>query len=594
MKYEKGLFLKYLDFLRPYWKGTVVLACLTIINSVIYLPIPIIIKNILDKAIPRKDFRLLIIFILGICFINIFKKIFEISHNILSNKLNQSVLLDMQVHLFKHLQTLPIDFFNQNSTGYLLSRMTNDTGRVQGFMFATIITLMQSILTLIFGVIALGLINLKILLVVSIIVPIYSFLSVSFRKKLFEINSQETEYTANYYSVLQDSLSGIRLSKLMCSEKYEEKKIKKLLLDLKNISIKRVKVSSRIFAFTDFVSSCCPLLIFLIGGLLIITSKLTIGELISANFYAAYIFGPVDTLARTNMNWQKSAASAYRIFELLQKKPEEDNGTKSFFVPIEGIINFENVSFSYNADKEAKIIKNMSFKIEEKKTTALFGPSGSGKSTIISLISRFYIPQEGKIRIDSIDINDVPLNQLRKIVCIIPQEVFLFNTTILENIAYGSPEVNLNEAIEASKAAYIHDFIENLPNGYFTLVGERGIKLSGGQRQRIAIARAIIKNSPILILDEATSSLDSESEYYINRALKKIKNNRTIIVIAHRLSSIINADDIIFIENGRIMGIGNHKDLFLYNSRYRHFTKSQFNLNDQNFIAEEKTFEIER
>lgn len=591
MKYNKGLFLKYLNFLRPYFKSAIVLVFLTLINSVIYLPIPLFIKDILDKAIPGKNFQLLFVLILCVFFISLFKKVFGVLHQILSNKLNQSVLLDIQISLFRHLQRLPIDFFNQNSTGYLMSRVINDSGRVQGFMFSTIISIVQSILTLFFGIIALGLINIKILLIVVFVVPLYSFLSISFRKKIFGINSQETEYAAKYSSSLQDSLSGIRLAKLMCGERCEEKKIKKCLLDLKNISMKRVRISSKIFALTGFISSCCPLLIFLIGGLLIINNKMTLGELISANFYASYIFGPVDTLARTNMNWQKSAASAERIFKILHEKQEDDVGKRNLPIPVKGRIDFENVTFSYSSNNNIKVLESANFEIEEKKMMALFGPSGSGKSTIINLISRLYIPQEGRIRIDDIDINDVPLNQLRNVVCIIPQEVFLFNTTILENIIYGSAEINIDEAIEAAKSAYIHDFIKSLPKGYYTEVGERGIKLSGGQRQRIAIARAVIKNSPILVLDEATSSLDSESEDYINRALRELRNNKTIIVIAHRLSSIINADKIIFLEKGKILSIGTHKELFATNSRYRYLTKTQFNMNEKchPFVKETST-----
>ncbi|MER3406471.1 MAG: hypothetical protein C4289_15970 [Chloroflexota bacterium] len=324
-----------------------------------------------------------------------------------------------------------------------------------------------------------------------------------------------------------------------------------------------------------FLSALGPALVLWYGGAQVINGLLTIGELLAFTTYVARLFGPVSAFANMNVQLQQALAAFDRVQEYLELQTEiRDRPGAIELPPVRGRIEFRDVSFAYSPERP--VLKHISFTVEPGQLVALVGPTGAGKSTVVNLIPRFYDPDEGCVRIDGYDLRDVTLSSLRRQIATVDQETFLFNMTILENIRYARPEATFDEVVEAAKAAYLHDFIMSLPEGYETMVGERGVKLSGGERQRLAIARAILRNPRILILDEATSSLDSIAESYIQRALEPLMRGRTVIAIAHRLSTILSADKILVLQQGELIESGTHRELLARGGLYAQLYRTQF------------------
>ncbi|MEO0095172.1 MAG: ABC transporter ATP-binding protein [candidate division WOR-3 bacterium] len=563
---------KFLKFLVPYRQKGVFAFFFMLLSVGLQLPMPFLTRFLIDKVIVLKSFQLLNI--IGFVLIG-FLFIYAISvflQNLLLTTFRGRVLFDIRLKLFEHIQKLSFSFFHKKETGYLMSRLSDDVNAVQGLLADTLVSAGQNILTFIAGVACTLYIHPKLAIICFLILPFYLLSLMAFNRRIRNMSHEVREKYALLNKDLQELLSGVFVIKAFTGEK---RATIKMLGKIKEAIRKEVKldITATIASISSaLISATGPIVLIWYGCAEIMRGNLTIGSLIAFNSFIGYLFGPTKNLYNLNLNVQRSLAAVERIFEMLDLEPERD-GEKEIKIR-EGRVVFDNVSFSYNGTEE--VLKDISFEVNPGEIVAIVGRSGVGKTTLVSLIPRFFEPQKGRILIDGEDIKDARLRSLRSQIGICAQNVFLFSDTIRENIRFGNPEAKDGAIENAARLAYADEFIKNLPEGYDTKVGERGVNLSGGERQRIAIARTLIKNPKILIFDEATSQLDSESEKMIQNALKNLLKNRTTFIIAHRLSTIQNADKILVLDEGRIVGIGKHRELYNSCEVYKHLYDEQF------------------
>ncbi len=485
----------------------------------------------------------------------------------------QQAVADIRQDLYEHLQNLSLSFFTRASTGALISRITNDVNLVQGTVSGAITGMLKHPLTII-GLAGVAfyrdwmLATVAFFILPAAIIPIYKF-SLKIRK----VTIKGQEMMARLTNVIQETTTGIRIVKAFNMEAYEKKRFREENDRYVRQVMKRVRVRALSSPVMEVIGGAVVCFIVFLGSYYV-TRGYSIGKLASFLSALLLIYRPMRSLVETNNILQEGLAASTRIFELLDQKPHvaEREGAKSL-PGVEESIEFKNVSFTYENDQ---VLGGLNLKVHAGEVVALVGSSGGGKTTLVNLLPRFYDVTEGQILIDGIDIREFSLKSLRDQIGIVTQQTILFNDTVRHNIAYGSLDKSEEEIMAAARAANAHDFILNLPDGYDTVIGEQGVKLSGGERQRIAIARAILKNAPILILDEATSSLDSESELEVQKALEKLMAHRTVFVIAHRLSTIRKAGRILVVQGGQIVEEGDHKRLMSLGGEYRRLYRIQF------------------
>ncbi|MEO0127408.1 MAG: ABC transporter ATP-binding protein [candidate division WOR-3 bacterium] len=563
---------KFLRFLAPYWRKGLFAFFFMLLSVGLQLPMPFLTRFLIDKVIVLKSFQLLNIIgfvLIGFLFVYAVSTFLQ---NFLLTTFRGRVLFDIRLKLFEHIQKLSLSFFHKKETGYLMSRLSDDVNAVQGLLADTLVSAGQNILTFIAGVGCTLYIHPKLALICFLILPFYLLSLMIFNKRVRSMSYEVRERYALLNKDLQELLSGILVIKAFTGEKRATIRMVRKISEVIRKEVK-LDITATIASISwALISAAGPIVLIWYGCAEIMRGNLTVGSLIAFNSFIGYLFGPTRNLYNLNLNVQRSLAAVERIFEMLDLKPEKD-GRKEIEIK-EGRVIFENVSFSYNGTEE--VLKDISFEAKPSEIIAIVGRSGVGKTTLVSLILRFFEPTRGKILIDGENIKDVRLKSLRSQIGICSQDVFLFSETIRENIRFGNPEAKDGAIEEAARLAYADEFIKNLPEGYDTKLGERGVNLSGGERQRIAIARALIKNPKILILDEATSQLDSESEKIIQNALKNLLKNRTTFIIAHRLSTIQNADKILVLDEGRIVGIGKHRELYNSCEVYKHLYDEQF------------------
>ncbi len=566
------IILRFLNFLKPYWSKGLFAFCFMLLSIVLQLPMPFLTRYLIDSIIALKNFQLLNIIgflLIGVLIIYGFSSFLE---RFLLTTFRAKVLFDIRLKLFDHIQRLSLAFFHKKQTGYLMSRISDDVNAVQGLLADTLVSAGQNILTFIAGVACTIYIHPRLAFICFLVLPFYLLSLIVFNKRIRNMSYELREWYGLLNKELQELLSGIFIIKAFTAEKRADIK---MLDRLKQVIRKEVRldIMATVASISStLISSAGPLVLIWYGCAEIMRGNLTVGSLIAFNSFIGYLFGPTRNLYNLNLNVQRSLAAVERIFEILDLEPERD-GKEEIKIAKGGVV-FENVSFSYNGTEE--VLKDISFTVSPGEAVALVGRSGVGKTTLVSLLLRFYEPKKGRILIDEKDIKDVRLGSLRSQIGICTQDVFLFSGTIKENIRFGNPRANDGEIEQAASLAYADGFIRNLPDGYETKLGERGVNLSGGERQRIALARALIKNPKILILDEATSQLDSESENLIQLALRNLLKDRTTIIIAHRLSTIKNVDKIIILDNGRIVGIGRHEELYKSCLVYKNLYDEQF------------------
>ncbi len=540
----------------------------------------------LSTAVGEKNFYKINILILITLAVFFMKGIFQFGQGYLSSFIGQRVVTDLRMQIFKHLQDLSLDFYSKWKTGELMSRTINDIANIQIAIVSISTEIIPQFLTL-FGVLGyLFYLNWRLTILALIISPFFVFAIDKFGKQMREVGRKSQKKIADISSILQETITGARIVKLFSMEKHEINKFNAEAEKSFGWAMKEAQIDSTQKPIMGFLQVIAVVVVIWFGCFEVIANRLTPSDLIAFFAGAFLLIDPIIVISKINTTVQKSLASAERIFEIIDISPSINDSKNAIEIDkIEGNVEFINVDFSY--DKKHKVLSNINLKVNKGETIALVGPSGAGKTTFVNLIPRFYDIDNGKIKIDGIDIKDIKVLSLRKHIGMVPQDIMLFSGTIKDNIRYGKIEATDEEIIEAAKTANAHDFIISLPKQYDTEVGERGLLLSGGQKQRIAIARALLKNPAILILDEATSSLDTESERLIQDAIQKLIKGRTTFVIAHRLSTVQNATKIIVLKNGTIIEEGNHNELIEKNGIYKKLFEMQFK-NEKNETKTDK------
>lgn len=490
----------------------------------------------------------------------------------LLNRIGQSVVAGIRDQLWKKLLVLPVSYFDDHPSGETVSRMTNDTTVVKGLISEHLSNFVTGIISIVGSMIVLFVLDWKMTLLMFTAIPLSVLILMPLGKKMHKISKGMQDETASFTAVLQQVLTEIRLVKASNAEASEYQNGQKGIQKLFQFGLKEAKIQALIAPLMSFVMMALLVLILGYGGMRVSSGALTAGALVAFIMYLFQIIMPMAQLASFFTQFQKATGATERIISILDSVEEED--AKQPVQNMSQSISVDHLNYSYNNGEQ--VLKDISFNVEAGKVTAIVGPSGSGKTTLFSLFERFYKPQEGSISIGGTSINDFTLLSWRSQIGYVSQESPIVSGTIRDNICYGiNRDITDDELNQVAKMAYADQFISELPNGYDTEVGERGMKLSGGQRQRIAIARAFLRNPKILMLDEATSSLDSKSEKVVQQALNHLMKGRTTIVIAHRLSTVIGSDQIIFLEKGKITGSGTHKELYNTHSLYREFAEQQ-------------------
>jgi len=491
----------------------------------------------------------------------------------------ENTLANLRLSLYTNLVKLPMTFFSQKRVGELNSRISADITQIQDTLTSTIAEFLRQFILIIGGVILLATESFKLTLLMLAVVPLVAVAAVIFGRFIRKYSKQVQDQVAESQVIVEETMQGISIVKAFANEWYEVARYKGKISEVVKLAIKGGKYRGYFASFIIFCLFGAIVAVVWYGVRLSIAGEMSVGQLISFVLYSTFVGASFGGIAELYAQIQKAIGATERVFELLEETPEKISASQNG-VPLEkikGNVSFKNVAFSYPSRKEVQVLKDVNFSAEFGQKIAIVGPSGAGKSTISSLLLRFYDIESGEITVDGKNIYDYDLENLRGNMSIVPQDVILFGGTIKENIAYGKPDATDEEIMLAAKQANALNFVEGFPEKFETVVGERGVKLSGGQRQRIAIARALLKNPSILILDEATSSLDSESEKLVQEALEVLMEGRTSIIIAHRLSTIRNADKILVLDNGKITEEGTHQELInLENGTYKNLSNLQF------------------
>jgi len=514
--------------------------------------------------------------LLGILFMQSIFSFFRLS---LFVNFTENTLANLRLALYSNLVKLPMSFFSQKRVGELNSRISSDITQIQDTLTSTIAEFLRQFILIIGGIALLATESFKLTLLMLSVVPLVAVAAVIFGRFIRSYSKKVQDKVAESQVIVEETMQGISIVKAFANEWYEIARYKTQIKEVIQIAIKGGKYRGYFASFIIFCLFGAIVAVVWYGVQLSIAGEMSVGQLISFVLYSTFVGASFGGIAELYAQIQKAIGATERVFELLDETPEKIQGTTAHqsIEKIKGIVNFKNVAFKYPSRKEIEVLKDVSFTAQFGQKIAIVGPSGAGKSTIASLLLRFYSIAEGSIEIDNKNIYDYDLEQLRGNMSIVPQDVILFGGTIRENIAYGKPNATEEEILAAAQQANAYNFIESFPEKLDTIVGERGVKLSGGQRQRIAIARALLKNPSILILDEATSSLDSESEKLVQEALEILMEGRTSIIIAHRLSTIRSADQILVLDKGIIAEKGTHQELIaLDNGIYKNLSNLQF------------------
>ncbi len=526
-----------------------------------------LVKPLLDKIFFEKNLSYLNILPFALMLIFIVKGFFYGLNYFMLQTVGQKVILIMRTRLFNHVCNQPLSFFHNTTTGDLISRVMADIMMLQAALSTVVIGLLRDFFQVIILLVVIFTMNWKLALISLIFIPMASVPIVKFGKIFRRLSVTIQEETANTSSMMHESITGAPVVKAFGMEEYETSRFRRQVTKLYDVLMEKASYYRFQHPLMEGIGGFGIVMIIWFGGKAVITGESTPGTFFSFLTALFMIYEPIKGVSKVNVTIQDGLAAAGRVFTLLDVKPDiRDKDNATALAPFRKSIDFNTIHFRYT--EESEVIKGINLSVKAGEVLAIVGPSGSGKSTLTNLLPRFFDIQEGSIEIDGVDIRDVTLNSLRNQIGIVTQQTILFNDTIRNNIAYGDDETSEDDIRQAAANANALDFIEKLPKGFDTNIGESGVKLSGGERQRLCIARAILKNAPILILDEATSSLDTESERKVQNALENLMKDRTTLVIAHRLSTIKDADRIIVIKDGGIVEEGSHDTLLAQNGEY--------------------------
>jgi len=568
-------YMRLLRYIRPYMKHLAFAIVCIVLAAAANLYVPWIIKDMIDKVLMERDMAMLNLIAVGIVVVFFFRGVFYYGQSYLVSFVGQRVVIDIREALFEKFQRMPLAYFDRQQTGAIMSYVTNDVQALQSALVDKLIEFVTESSVLIGSIVLMFYLDWKLTLITLITVPLVGQAMNIFGKKLKQSGTVIQERLADINSLLQESISAVRVVKSFVRERHEIARFHRQNELNFQAEMKNVQLTSLLTPTVEFLAAITVTFILWIGGYEVVQGDLTAGSLVAFLTYAVNLANPVKRISRIYGTIQRAMAAVDRVFGVLDM--EETIHDKEGAAPlpeIEGRVAFEDVSFSYKDGVPA--LSHVTLEASPGQLIAFVGPSGAGKSTIANLIPRFYEVNEGAIRIDGHDVRDVTLDSLREQIGIVPQETMLFSSSVRENIRYGRLDATDAEVEEAARAANAEEFIRQLPDGYETKIGERGLNLSGGQRQRISIARAILKNPRVLILDEATSALDTESEKIVQAALDKLMVGRTSFAIAHRLSTIFNADCIYVINGGRIVERGTHAELLAAGGLYSTLYHIQF------------------
>jgi len=559
---------------RPYRLRLLAALFLLSVGSLVALVVPLGLRELLNAVFEEANRSMLDRLTLGLVVLFLIQAAVSFSGNYLLEWTGERVVSDLRQRIYRHLHRLTLRFFSDHRTGDLTSRLTNDVGSVRSAVTQALADLLTQSLSLVGSVALMVVLNWRLSLIIFLVVPVVTIIAIYFGRKIRSLARNIQDRLADTTAIAEEALSAIRLVKSFARSGYEVERYNDAVEELFEESRVRVLVSATFSSLVGLLFFSALTAIFWYGGTEVLAGRLTTGDLVAFIFYAFNIARSVGGMSRLYSTFNSAAGATERLFGLLDTEPEiQDAPDAKPLTDLRGDIAFDHVTFAY---EQEPVLKDLSLEVAAGETVAFVGPSGAGKSTAISLIPRFYDPQDGRVLIDGHDLRTVTVQSVRSQVAAVSQDVQLFNTTIAENIRYGRLEATDDEVERAARAANAHDFIAALPDGYDAEVGERGVKLSGGQRQRIAIARALLRDAKILLLDEATSSLDSASEALVQEALQRLMEGRTTLIIAHRLSTVQDADRILVFDDGRIVQRGTHDELFARDGLYQDLAALQF------------------
>ena len=568
------LLKRFLSYYRPHkllFSLDMGASLLVALSGIVY---PVVTRTMLNDLIPNRQYRMIVIYGLTLLVIYLVRMGLNFFIQYKGHMMGTQMQAAMRSDLFMHLEKLPFSFFDQHETGKIMSRMTTDLFDVTELAHHGPENLIIASISVVVSFAYLMSINVMLSIIVFLVVPFLIGISNYMRTRMRSAFTRSRQATAVINASLENSISGIRVTKAFTNSAKETEKFEHGNTLFKEASRDAYKAMGQFHSGTTFITDIFNVVILIAGGLFLYDGKITFADysafIVSINLF----LGPVNTLIRFMEQYQSGVAGFERFVEVLEMKPEMDRDGAKNVPRLKGEIEFDDVTFAY--DGEHDVLKNIDMKIKPGQTFALVGPSGGGKTTICHLIPHFYQVEKGRILLDGMDIRDITMESLRRNIGIVQQDIYLFNASIRDNILYGRLDATEEEVVEAAKRANIHDYIMTLDEGYDTVIGERGVRLSGGQKQRLYIARVFLKNPPMLILDEATSALDNTTEIMIQQALDELCKGRTTLVVAHRLSTIKNADAIAVISDGRILEQGTHDELLQTGGLYSQLYHQQF------------------
>jgi len=572
---KQGTIPRILNYVKPYKKWlSIAMVCMVIVAAMggaqAYM-----VKPLLDEIFFKQDHTMLMVVPLAIMGIFLVKGFFYYSYSYLLEKVGQSVIRDIRNKLYSHIQSLPLSFFNKKPTGELISRVISDVTLIQGAVSNVLVGILKDTCQVLFLIGVIFYQNWRMATISMILLPLVIYPIVNFGRRHRRLSKGSQQTTAQVSNILYETITGNRIVKAFCMERYEISRFAETLDRLFAIVMRNTRISAISHPLMEFFGGIGISLVVWYGGSQVLAGKSTPGTFFSFLTALIMIYEPIKGVSKINNSLQQGIAAAERVFDILDVEPDVAEKKDALEMPsVKDVIEFRDVRFKY--DDHTEVLKGINLKVMAGEVLALVGSSGGGKSTLVNLIPRFFDVSSGSLTFDGTDIRDVTLASLRRQIGIVTQQTILFNESVRNNISYGSPDASFEQIREAARAAHALNFIEQLPEGFDTVIGESGARLSGGERQRVSIARAILKNAPILILDEATSSLDTESEREVQQAIENLVQSRTTFVIAHRLSTIRNADRIIVIQEGKIAEEGTHDSLLPLGGVYKMLYDMQF------------------